>query len=103
MEEEVKQIDFHEESKPLKPYHYLPRSIVGTVMSGSLCCIPIGLPGLLAAVKVNRLYESGQYAEAQEASERARKWSVIGIVAGIIGIVAVIVLEIAAFMFQISQ
>jgi hypothetical protein len=67
-----------------KPKNNLALTIVGTVLFW-----PISLWGLLKAVKVNRLWESGNHQEAIDASNSARKLGIAGIIVG--GIFSVIV------------
>lgn len=73
-----------------QPDNYLVWSILVTV----LCCLPFGIVSIINAAKVNGLWGSGQYAEAQAASENAKKWAIWGAVAGVIvgviyGVIAV--------------
>lgn len=92
-----------DENKPKKPDHYLPRSIAATVFSACACCaIPVGLPALINSLKVNRLYRDGHYAEAAEASAKAKKWSRIGFWAGGLGVAAYILFWIVYFVFIVA-
>ena len=43
---------------------------------------PVGLWGLLKAVKVNKLWEAGNHQEAIEAANSARKLGLIGTIVG---------------------
>ena len=78
-----------------KPSNNLVLSIIGTVLFW-----PISLWGLLKAVKVNKLWDSGNHQEAIDASNSARKLGIAGIIVGgiffIIGIIAQIVVLSAA-------
>ena len=78
-----------------KPKNNLALTIVGTVLFW-----PISLWGLLKAVKVNRLWESGNHQEAIDASNSARKLGIAGIIVGgiffVIGFIAQIAILSAA-------
>lgn len=45
------------------------------------CCLPLGIYGIIKAAKVNGLYMAGLY---DEAVNEAKKWSLIGIIAGLV-------------------
>ncbi len=62
-------------SEPMPPT-YNVQAIIGLVM-GVLCCTPIAGPAIVAIVhgsKVGRLYASGDYEGALEASGKAKQW-----------------------------
>ncbi|WP_372808874.1 CD225/dispanin family protein [Pontiella sp.] len=67
--------------------NYLWQSIVVTI----LCCLPVGIPAIIFASKVNGLVIAGQIEEAKAASDKAKMWCWIsfglGIVSSIIGVV----------------
>lgn len=73
-----------------KPGNLLPLSIVTTI----LCCWPMGIPAIINAAKVDKLWDSGQYDEARAASKRARTFiilsAVLGLVASIVYAIAII-------------
>ena len=57
-----------------------------------LCCLPFGIVSIIYASKVSGLWAQGRYAEAQEASDDAKKWAIWGAVAGVIvGIIYAII------------
>ena len=70
-----------------EPDNYLVWAILCTV----LCCIPFGIVSIVYATRVSGLWAEGRYAEAQSASDSAKKWAIIGAVVGgatyVIGIV----------------
>ncbi len=74
-------------SEEVKVTNYLWQSIVVTV----LCCLPLGIPAIVFAAKVNGLVAAGKIEEAQDASQKAKMWCWIalgcGLVAGIIQLV----------------
>lgn len=70
-----------EEMNTPKPNNNLALAIFTTVC----CCLPAGIYAIIRAMKVNELYMMKQYDEAVLAANDAKKWSLIGIVAGVIG------------------
>lgn len=68
---------------PLKPANWLWQSIVATI----LCCIPLGIVGIVFASKVDSLYYNKRYAEAEAASNKAKIWTLVAVAAGIIYII----------------
>lgn len=62
------------------PPNYLWQSILVTV----LCCLPLGIPAIIFSTKVNTAFGLGQIAEAESASQKAKKWCLIALIVGII-------------------
>ncbi len=62
------------------PKSWLAESIILTLC----CCLPIGIYCIIKAASVNSLWSSGQYDAAVEASEKTKKWLIIGLVTGVI-------------------
>lgn len=62
----------------VKPDNNLVWAILCTV----LCCLPFGIVAIVKSSKVDSLWAAGQYAEAKQAADEAKKWSIIGAVAG---------------------
>lgn len=75
-----------------KPNNNLVLAIVCTI----LCCLPLGIVGIIKATKVDGYYNSGQYALAKQAADDAKKWSIIGIVCGAISSVIYLIVNCAA-------
>ena len=76
---------------PARPDNNLVKSIIAILL-----CWPFGIPAIINSQKVNSLYDSGNYAAAEEASKQASKWSKIGIIVGAIGMVLSVFLWIVA-------
>ena len=76
-----------EEMNTPKPNNNLALAIFTTVC----CCLPAGIYASIRAMKVNELYMMKQYDEAVLAANDAKKWSLIGIVAGVIGTILYLV------------
>lgn len=63
-----------------KPSSYLVLAILATIF----CCLPFGIVGIVQAAKVDNLWNSGQYAAAEDASRKARNWSIAAAITGIV-------------------
>ena len=63
-----------------RPDNYLVWSILVTV----LCCVPFGIVAIINSAKVSGLWAAGQFAEAQKASENAKKFVIWGAIAGLV-------------------
>ena len=61
------------------PTTYLWQSIVVTL----LCCLPFGIVGIIYANKVSDLYIMGNYEEAQNASGKAKTWTIVSLCVGL--------------------
>ena len=70
-----------------KPDNYLVWAILSTVF----CCLPLGIVAIVKASKVDALWAQGLQEEASEAANDAKKWSIIGAVAGVLGVVLYVV------------
>lgn len=78
--------------KPMKPDNNMVWAILSTV----LCCLPFGIYAIIQASKVNGLYNSGNYAEAQAMADSAKKWAGVGAIIGLVGSVIYALLLILA-------
>lgn len=61
------------------PPNYLVHSILATL----LCCLPTGIVGIVYAGQVNGKLAAGDLLGAQAASQKARLWTIISVVAGL--------------------
>lgn len=61
------------------PKTWLVESILVTV----LCCLPLGIPAIVYASKVESLFYAGHAEEAEQASRTAGKWTKIAFWVGI--------------------
>lgn len=77
---------------PPMPETYLWQSIVATL----LCCWPLGIPAIVFATRVSSLYQQGNYAGAQEASNKARTWTIVAVAAGVLVVVLYVLLVVVA-------
>ena len=66
---------------PQKPDNYLVWAILSTL----LCCLPFGIVAIVKSSKVDTLWYAGNHTEAIQASNDAKKWSIISAVVGLVG------------------
>lgn len=73
---------------------------MGLAFFTTMCCCPIfGIYAIVLADKVDSLYYSGFYKEAEMKAVDSKKWSIIGIVFGIVfNILLIIVLIVIVIM-----
>ena len=76
-----------------KPDSYL----VWAILCTCLCCVPLGIVSIVYASKVDSLWTIGAYREAQEASEKAKKWAMWGAIGSFIYAFVIIVLYLIFF------
>ena len=76
-----------------KPANYLVWSIITTV----LFFWPLGIPAIVNAAKVNRLWDQGRHDEARAASGRARGFAKASCIVGIILITLITIFYIWLF------
>lgn len=55
-------------------------NLVWAILSTVLCCLPFGIVAIVKSCKVDSLWAAGQYAEAKQAADEAKKWSIISAV-----------------------
>lgn len=79
--------------QPLAPNNYLVWAILATI----LCCWPLGIPAIVYAAKVDRLWYSGYRNEALAASNNAKKWTLIAAITG-----AVVIVLYVIFVFVVG-
>jgi len=73
-----------------QPKNWLIESILVTI----LCCLPLGIVGIIHATKVDTLWSTGQRDAAYKASQEAGKWVKIGAISGFVAIVLYIILMV---------
>lgn len=79
-QQEYQQPNDAQNQRPPMPSNHLDLAILSTI----LCCLPLGIMSIICASKVNRLYMTGDYAGANEASKDAEKYAHWAAIAGII-------------------
>ena len=79
-------------NKPLKPSSHMVWAILTTLF----CCLPVGVYSIVLSSKVDSLYNMGDYAGAQEKSNEARNWILVGSIGGFVVQVIAVVLAKAS-------
>ena len=77
---------------PPQPDNYLVWAILVTV----LCCLPLGVASIIYSVKVGSLYAQGDYNGAVDASQKAKKFAMIGGIGGLVFIIIYIIFMVIA-------
>jgi hypothetical protein len=75
------------------PPTYLWQSIVVTF----LCCMPFGIPAIVYASKVEKLFLGGDYIGAEKASSNAKGWMVASFVSGFVAVIIYIIFIAAGY------
>lgn len=63
-----------------KPKSYLALAILATIF----CCLAFGIPAIVFAAKVDNYWNAGDYQGAQDASRKARNWTIAAIVTSLV-------------------
>lgn len=77
---------------PPQPDNYLIWAILVTV----LCCLPLGVASIIYSVKVGSLYAQGDYNGAVDASQKAKKFAMIGGIGGLVFIIIYVIFMVIA-------
>ena len=62
----------------------IPNYLILSIFTTLCCCLPLGIVALVFSAQVNTKLAAGDVAGAQRASNSARTWSIIALVAGIV-------------------
>lgn len=94
---------FREIPPPIPPMP--PSFLVHSILSTIFCCFPIGIAGIINALKVSDAYKLGNYAEANNYSEKAQEFSEIALGVGIVIflLLTTIILIIQFSNFELSN
>lgn len=65
--------------RPPMPKSYTVESILVLL----LCCLPLGIVGLIKGQSVSRLYHSGEYDKSLAASASTKTWLISGVIVGL--------------------
>ena len=77
---------------PPQPENYLVWAILVTI----LCCLPFGVASIIYSTKVSSLYAQGDYNGAVDASQKAKKFAMIGGIGGLVFIVVYVIFMVIA-------
>ena len=79
--------------------NYLWQSIVVTLC----CCLPLGIVSIIFAAQVNSKLAQGDIAGAQDASQKAKMFALIGFGVGLVVIILSMIFNGAVFMQAIRE
>lgn len=94
MEEQNQPQQQPEQQPAAPPKNWLVESILVTIF----CCWPLGIPAIIFAARVNSKFNQGDYLGAQEAADKAKKFTLIALALGLIVIVGYIILMFAGVL-----
>ena len=77
---------------PPQPENYLVWAILVTI----LCCLPFGIASIIYSTKVSSLYAQGDYNGAVDASQKAKKFAMIGGIGGLVFIIVYVIFMVIA-------
>ena len=78
-----------------KPDNYLVWAILSTL----LCCMPFGIVAIVKATQVDTFWAQGNQAEAIEAANAAKKWTIVSAVSAVaVLFIYVLIVVIAAIV-----
>ncbi|WP_084072961.1 CD225/dispanin family protein [Demequina sp. NBRC 110052] len=73
-------------------------NLVLAILTTVLCCLPLGIVGIVKAAEVNSKWAQGDFAGAQASADAAKKWSLWGIGSGAIVLVLYVILLAAGVL-----
>jgi hypothetical protein len=74
-----------------------PNYLVWAILSTVLCCLPLGIVSIIFSSQVNSKWQMGDYAGAQQASQKARQFAMWSAIAwGIVVAIYLVVVVLAA-------
>ncbi|MBO5780818.1 MAG: CD225/dispanin family protein [Muribaculaceae bacterium] len=92
------QQQFHQEPDYSQQYRNQPppnNYLVWGILATLFCCLPLGIPSIVYASKVDSYWYRGFYEESFRASANAKKWAIISAVAYAVIIVLYLLLVLA--------
>ena len=82
-----------------KPDNYLVWAILSTL----LCCMPFGIVAIVKATQVDTFWAQGNLAEAIEAANAAKKWTIVSAVSSVaVWSIYVLIVVIAAIACELQ-
>jgi hypothetical protein len=73
-----------------------PNYLVWAILSTIFCCLPLGIPAIVFASQVNSKWQVGDFAGAQDASRKAKNFSLWATIGGVVVAVLYLLLIVAA-------
>lgn len=78
------------------PASEIPTHLALSIIVTLLCCLPLGIVGIVYASKVSGLVAAGRYDEARAASDSAKRWSLWGLGIGLVGTLVGVLFQVIA-------
>ena len=78
------------------PTYQIPTYLAQSIIVTLCCCLPVGIPAIVYASRIDNLMRMGQYTEAQECSRKAKMWCWISFGIGIPANIIVFILQFTA-------
>jgi len=75
---------------PPPPGGSVPNYLVQAILATLFCCLPFGVVSIVYAAQVNGKLSAGDYAGAVSASNNARTWAWVSVIAGVVVVVLVL-------------
>ncbi len=72
-----------------------PNYLVWAILSTIFCCWPLGIPAIVFAAQVNSKFQAGNYAEALQASQKAKLWCWISFGVGLPVTILIVLAQVA--------
>ncbi|CAM00810.1 interferon-induced transmembrane protein [Saccharopolyspora erythraea NRRL 2338] len=79
-----------------------PNNNIGWGIGSIFLCWPFAIPSLIKATSVQNLWAQGQFQQAQEAADEAKKWGKIGIIVGASGWALLILFYVIVFVVALG-
>ena len=84
---------------PAKPDSWLAWSIVSAI----LCCLPLSIPAIVYAAKVDGLWHDQRYEEAIRAAKSAKQWTIASaIAAGVVWVIYIFLIALGVGLEMFS-
>jgi hypothetical protein len=64
----------------------IPSYLAPAILVTIFCCLPFGIPAIVYAAQVNAKASAGQFAEAKNASDKAKMWCWVSFACGMVGV-----------------
>lgn len=91
-------------NNPGTPGGIMPsNNLVWAILCTVLCCLPIGIYAIIQATKVESLWIQGNHQGAIEAANNAKKWSIIGAIAGFAALIIYLILVFVGALLESSS
>lgn len=75
------------EIPPEPPAENIPNYLVQSILVTLFCCLPLGIVSIIFAAQVNTKVAAGDIEGARESSEKAKKFAIWALIAGVAVIV----------------